>query len=125
MKTEFKDKLYYSIKEVSEIVGVKASTLRFWEKNFKILNPPRTDTKRRRYTKTDLEIALLIKDILHNRGMKISGAKTIIKESHLRKKLKEHNSFLDIKTEIIEIKREVTDVINHLQELESSLKNNR
>ena len=35
------EKLYYSISEVSEILGVTQSNLRFWEKEFKQLKPKR------------------------------------------------------------------------------------
>jgi DNA-binding transcriptional MerR regulator len=125
MEDKIKNKLYYSIKEVGEIVGVRTSTLRFWEKHFKILKPPRTDTKRRRYTKKDLEIAILINDILHNKGMKISGAKAIIRESELRKKLKEHGSLSDIKDEIIVIKDEINSVIKNLHKLKTSINENQ
>ena len=120
MLTEYKKKLYYSISEVGNIVGVKTSTLRFWEKTFSILRPSRTNTKHRRYTHRDVEIALLIKDILHNRGMKIEGAKQIIKNSALRKKLKEHHGIDDIKKEILDIKEDVNSLLRNLESLESS-----
>ena len=39
LNTDKNVKLYYSIKEVSEEVGVSESTLRYWEKEFPFLRP--------------------------------------------------------------------------------------
>ena len=44
LKTDKNVKLYYSIKEVAEDVGVNESTLRYWEKEFPFLKPRRVDS---------------------------------------------------------------------------------
>ncbi|MDE6198523.1 MAG: MerR family transcriptional regulator, partial [Muribaculaceae bacterium] len=44
------EKKYYKIREVAEIIGLPASTLRFWENKFKIIKPHRNEHGTRFYT---------------------------------------------------------------------------
>lgn len=44
-KKEKPQKLYYSIGEVAEMFDLKDSTLRFWEKEFNIINPRKNEMK--------------------------------------------------------------------------------
>ncbi len=76
------EKFFYSIKEVSEILNVPKSTIRFWEKKFKEINPQRTSGKRRLYTKEDIEILKKIKSLLYDEGLSIEGAR---KKFHFKK----------------------------------------
>ena len=48
-RTEKAQKLYYSIGEVAEMFDLKDSTLRFWEKEFNIINPRKNDKGTRFY----------------------------------------------------------------------------
>jgi DNA-binding transcriptional MerR regulator len=61
----------YSIKDIENICGIKAHTLRVWEKRYGILIAKRTETNIRYYTEEDLKVALNI-SILYRKGMKIS-----------------------------------------------------
>jgi DNA-binding transcriptional MerR regulator len=61
----------YSIKDIERISGIKAHTLRIWEKRYGIIEPNRTDTNIRYYTNDDLRKILNIA-ILNNYGIKIS-----------------------------------------------------
>jgi len=74
------EKLYYSIKEVSEKTNLPAYTLRFWEKKFPSFSPQKSKGGHRRYQKKDLELILTIKDLLYNRGFTIEGAKRELKK---------------------------------------------
>jgi len=58
-------KLYWKISEVAEIVGVRPEQLRYWEKEHGLLRPLRKGGKRR-YTKKDIQIALMIKALQDN-----------------------------------------------------------
>jgi len=46
--------IVYSIKDLEKLSGIKAHTLRIWEKRYGILMPKRTDTNIRYYEDTDL-----------------------------------------------------------------------
>ena len=69
------DKKYFSISEVSELINIKSHTLRFWEKEFKLLRPVTRKGGRRYYQSKDLELIKQIKFLLYEDGMTIAGAK--------------------------------------------------
>jgi len=62
----------YSIKDLEQITGVKAHTLRIWEKRYQVVTPSRTSTNIRYYTDEDLKKLLNI-SILNRHGFKISS----------------------------------------------------
>ena len=61
----------YSIKDLEVLSGIKAHTIRIWEKRYNLLNPNRTDTNIRFYTDEDLKRILNI-SLLTKSGYKIS-----------------------------------------------------
>ncbi|NMM46919.1 MerR family transcriptional regulator [Flammeovirgaceae bacterium KN852] len=61
----------YSIKDLEQLSGIKAHTLRIWEQRYNILNPQRTVTNIRYYTDNDLKSILNIA-LLNQHGYKIS-----------------------------------------------------
>ena len=61
----------YSIKDLENISGIKAHTIRIWEKRYNILEPMRTDTNIRYYDFSSIQRLLNI-TLLHNHGYKIS-----------------------------------------------------
>lgn len=61
----------YSIKDLEKISGIKAHTIRMWERRYNIIEPKRTDTNIRYYSDTDLKCLLNI-SILNQNGIKIS-----------------------------------------------------
>lgn len=62
----------YSIKELENLSGIKAHTIRIWEKRYGIIKPARTDTNIRLYCDSDLKRLLNIA-ILNRFGMRISN----------------------------------------------------
>ncbi|MBO7498287.1 MAG: MerR family transcriptional regulator [Bacteroidaceae bacterium] len=74
-------KLYYSIKETAQIVGVPESTLRYWEKQFQELQPRKTQGGARQYTKEDLSLLKLIAHLLKDKGLTIAFAKERLKST--------------------------------------------
>ena len=69
------DKRYFKIGEVCAITGVKQHVLRYWESEFRILQPQRAQSKQRLYRRVDVETVLAIKRLLKDEGFTISGAK--------------------------------------------------
>jgi DNA-binding transcriptional MerR regulator len=61
----------YSIKDLERLSGIKAHTLRMWEKRYGLMEPSRTDTNIRTYTDSDLKKILNV-SILNRYGIKIS-----------------------------------------------------
>lgn len=61
----------YSIKQLELVSGIKAHTIRMWEKRYGLFSPNRTDTNIRRYTDTDVQLILNI-SLLTRNGFRIS-----------------------------------------------------
>lgn len=61
----------YSIKDLEQLSGIKAHTLRIWEQRYNLLNPKRTDTNIRFYDDDDLKLILNVA-LLNDNGYKIS-----------------------------------------------------
>lgn len=68
-------KSYYKIGEVAEMLGVPATTLRYWEREFDALSPARVGNQRR-YTKQDIDIVKRISELLYDRRLTTEAAKT-------------------------------------------------
>lgn len=68
-KSEFRNKLF--IKDLENITGIKAHTIRIWEQRYKLIEPHRTDTGIRYYDEDQLRLILNV-SILNNNGFKIS-----------------------------------------------------
>jgi len=68
------NKRYFTIGEVSERFELENHVLRYWEKEFPVLNPEKR-SKIRYYQAKDISIISKIKDLLYNQGFTIKGAK--------------------------------------------------
>ena len=75
MKSLPTGRLYYSISEVSDLVGVKPHVLRYWETQFKMLRPKKGRGGARMYKKRDIEILFDIKQLLYDQRFTIAGAR--------------------------------------------------
>ncbi|SHI70776.1 transcriptional regulator, MerR family [Malonomonas rubra DSM 5091] len=75
MAVDIPDKLYYKIGEVAALLRVKTHVLRYWETEFKALQPVKSRSNQRLYRRKDVETALLIKDLLYRQGFTIAGAR--------------------------------------------------
>jgi DNA-binding transcriptional MerR regulator len=67
-------KIYWSIREVAEILEVEQSILRFWEKEFSVLKPAKNRGGNRSYQRKDIDIAQKIKHLLYEECLTIKGA---------------------------------------------------
>ncbi len=61
----------YSIKELEQLSGIKAHTIRIWEKRYNLIDPSRTSTNIRFYSDDDLKKIINV-SLLNNNGIKIS-----------------------------------------------------
>lgn len=75
------EKKYYKISEVAEILEIPVSTLRYWEDQFTVIKPKRTERGTRLYTATDIEKIRMVNYLVKERGMKIEAAQKIIKQN--------------------------------------------
>ena len=73
------EKLYFSIGEVAEQLGVNTSVIRYWEKEFGVLRPRRDSKGDRSYTQQDIRKVRMIQYLLKDRGFTINGAREHLK----------------------------------------------
>jgi DNA-binding transcriptional MerR regulator len=69
------EKLYYSIGEVCEMTSLEAHVLRFWESEFKQLDPPKSTGGTRRYRHRDVELIQRIQHLVQVEKFTLDGAR--------------------------------------------------
>ena len=74
------DKIYFKIGEVARLTGVKPYVLRYWETEFKAIQPVKSRSRQRLYRKRDVELILKIKELLYESRFTIEGARKRIRE---------------------------------------------
>lgn len=100
------EKIYFTIGEVAQQFGVATSLIRFWESEFKILQPKKNKKGNRQYTKHDIEKIKLIYHLVKERGFTLHGAKEMLKNNpeELQQKMDAIESLQKVKQFLIELK---------------------
>lgn len=106
------DKLYFRIGEVSELTGLEAYVLRFWEKEFPMLRPVKSSSGHRMYRRKDLELLLEIKRLLYQEGFTIEGARKKLRTETRQQKLAFPGSQ---RQKLIEVRRELSELVDLLK----------
>jgi len=75
---------FYTISKASQIIGVKAHVLRFWEKKIKLAKPNKLFNGRRYYSSLDIKNLQLIKKLLYDQGFTIKGAINFINNENVK-----------------------------------------
>lgn len=92
------EKLYYTIGEVSEMFGVNTSLIRFWDKEFDILQPKKNKKGNRLFRPEDVENLKVIYHLVKERGYTLQGA---------REKLRDNKGDVSENVAIVERLREI------------------
>ncbi|MHB0947682.1 MAG: MerR family transcriptional regulator [Gemmatimonadaceae bacterium] len=66
---------FFSIGEVCELTDLKPHVLRYWESQFKFLNPAKNRSGNRVYQRREVELILLVKHLLYDEKYTIEGAR--------------------------------------------------
>ena len=109
MKFELPEKRYYTIGEVAKFFEVNTSLLRYWEKEFKEIQPQKKTSGVRKYTPADVKNIQLIYHLLKEKGMTIEGAKNQLKVSKGTQENK-----MDILKKLERIKKELESLRDNL-----------
>lgn len=75
---------FYSIGEVCELTGLKPHVLRYWESQFRFLNPAKNRSGNRVYQRREIELITLVKHLLYTEKYTIEGARHKV-DQHRRK----------------------------------------
>jgi DNA-binding transcriptional MerR regulator len=83
MHVNLPEKRYYRIGEIAKAFNVNPSLLRFWEKEFKEIQPRKKEGGARKYTPDDVNTIQKIYYLLKEKGLTIEGAKKQLKLKNL------------------------------------------
>ncbi len=84
MYIELPEKRYYGIGEVARAFDVNTSLIRFWEKEFDVIQPKKNAKGNRKFTPDDIKNLQLIYHLVKERGFTLEGAKIHLKEQRLQ-----------------------------------------
>jgi DNA-binding transcriptional MerR regulator len=122
-RTQLPDKLFFKIGEVADIVGVKPHALRYWETEFSALRPKKTRGAHRQYSRRDVELAMLIRQLLHDEGYTIPGARKRIRElgRHQRSSPPEPRAQREVglRAELLGLRQQLSELLDDISEAES------
>ena len=105
---------FFSIGEVCELTDLKPHVLRYWESQFRFLNPAKNRSGNRVYQRREIELIMLVKHLLYTEKYTIDGARQKVDEHRKAGTLKaEARQALDVRTlaEVESSLRELLDVL--------------
>ena len=109
MHLDLPEKQYYTIGELAKAMEVNTSLIRFWEKEFDVLQPKKNAKGNRKFTAEDVKNLKLIYHLVKERGFTLDGAKT-----HLKDRKKEDNSNFDIIQKLESVRAELLKIKGQL-----------
>ena len=117
-QTEIPDKLYFRIGEVSQLVGVEAYVLRYWESEFPGLSPRKSSSGQRMFRRKDVELLLRIKHLLYSQKFTIEGARKALQDKKtapdVRKNTTSRQTELFGPSPLPEIRKQLSEILQLL-----------
>ncbi|MCK9200546.1 MAG: MerR family transcriptional regulator [Gallionella sp.] len=115
-------KRYFTIGEVSELCGVKAHVLRYWEQEFTQLKPVKRSGNRRYYQHHEVLLIRRIRELLYEQGFTISGARNRLEnqahnavEDIALAKTAASSAVVQSNVDLVAVRREIRDIIALLE----------
>ena len=101
-------KLYYSIGEVAEMLGVSETLLRYWEKEFPTITPKKSGRNIRQYSQEDIEHHLV-----KVKGMKLAAARKALRNSkgEVERNMEIVSRLQAVREELMQIKKELDGLV--------------
>lgn len=114
MEINLPDKLYYPIGEVAKAFNVNASLIRYWEKEFTILQPKKNKKGNRYFTPEDIKHLKMIYYLVKVKGYKLDGAKiALMTNSKISETMEMIERLTYVKKELIKLKNALPDNNEH------------
>ena len=106
------NKRFYRIGDVADILGIPASTLRFWEKEFTIIKPVRNAKNTRLYTPKDIETIKMIHYLVKEKGLKLDAAQAMNRRNRdgVSKRFEVIDRLKSIKSQLLHLKKALEEV---------------
>lgn len=113
LNTDKPQKIYYSIKEVAQMLNVSESLLRYWESEFPHLRPKTTGNRVRQYTQKDIDQIKVIYNLVKVRGFKLAAARKMIQVNRAGadKSQQVIDSLTTVRDELKELKKHLDGLV--------------
>ncbi len=108
-------KYFYTIGEVSNLLGVKPYVIRYWESEFSFLKPRREEGRIRKYSEENILLLKKIQDMLHNQRFTIEGARQKLKEE--RRSSRQGKASTQAEPLAPELKQTLAELRSQLQQI--------
>jgi DNA-binding transcriptional MerR regulator len=103
------EKLYYTMGEVSQLFDVNASQIRYYEREFEILQPKKNKKGNRLFSPEDVENLKIIFSLVKDKGFTLQGAKDYLRSN--KGEVKENQKVIDslerLKQFLLEVKEKL------------------
>ncbi|MBO4751241.1 MAG: MerR family transcriptional regulator [Bacteroidales bacterium] len=100
-------KLYYSISEVAELLGVSQSLLRYWETEFSELKPSKNARGVRMYKQEDIDLLRRIHHLTKERGLTLEGAREQLHTPENADNMQVIDTLKELRTFLVELKSQM------------------
>jgi len=115
LKPKTIEKIYFTIGEVAQELGVANSSVRFWEKEFGNITPRRTGRGDRLYTRDQIEQLRVIQQLVKGEGFTIQGAKEKLKRGELPAAERPGIDIEALRERLLEVRRKLVALRNAQQ----------
>ena len=120
-----KENAYKSIGEVAKLLNLVSQktgklnthTIRFWEKEFKIIKPIILAGKRRYYNERSIEVLKKIKFLLKNQGMTIKGAKRALSDNNFFELDDSSNKSINTVKKSLDLRKKISKISKLVKEI--------
>ena len=110
---------FFSIGDVCALTDLKPHVLRYWESQFRFLNPAKNRSGNRVYQRREVELIMLVKHLLYTEKYTIDGARQRIEEQRKAGSLRaEARAALDVQM-IRDLERQLQSILQVLDGTES------
>ena len=101
---------YFSIGDVCQLTDLKPHVLRYWESQFRFLNPVKNRSGNRVYQRREIELIMLVKHLLYTEKFTIEGARKRIEQYRRTGSLKSEARFALQRETLEDLARELRDI---------------
>jgi len=105
---------FYSIGDVCQLTDLKPHVLRYWESQFRFLNPAKNRSGNRVYQRREIELIMLVKHLLYSEKYTIEGARRRIEQYRRTGLLKSEARFALQKETIENLSTELNTILEIL-----------
>lgn len=106
---------FFSIGEVCQLTDLKPHVLRYWESQFRFLNPAKNRSGNRVYKSREVELIMLVKHLLYTEKYTIEGARQRLDHYRRTGELRQQASDASRAQTVREIARDLEDIMAVLE----------